>query len=217
MAVDLLIRFTLALTFAFMAGLYFKNAIEALSGLRVNSEDSKALVQAISIFAIGLYTLMIACLYILRLNPVSRFAGAWPCAAAILGGFLMSALVLLRPRTDLPIAVQIAASVLVLAGNIFAVLIMVRLGRSFSILPQARRLVTTGPYKIVRHPLYLAEAIATLGALINFISPWALLLVAVQIVLQLVRIRYEERVLSETFPEYAAYAKTTARLIPGIY
>jgi protein-S-isoprenylcysteine O-methyltransferase Ste14 len=129
----------------------------------------------------------------------------------------MSGLLLLNPRTDLPLAAQIAASVLVLAGNGFAVMILMRLGRSFSILPESRKLVTTGPYKIVRHPLYLAEAVATLGAVINFLSPWALLLVGVQTALQLVRIRYEERVLRQTFPEYAKYAKHTARLIPGVY
>jgi protein-S-isoprenylcysteine O-methyltransferase Ste14 len=69
----------------------------------------------------------------------------------------------------------------------------------------------------VRHPLYLAEAVAALGALINFLSAWALVLVAVQIALQMVRIHYEERVLRETFPEYESYARRTARLIPGVY
>jgi protein-S-isoprenylcysteine O-methyltransferase Ste14 len=69
----------------------------------------------------------------------------------------------------------------------------------------------------VRHPLYLAEAVATLGAMISFLSVWALLLVVVQMTLQLVRIHYEERVLRQTFPEYAGYAKRTARLIPEIY
>jgi protein-S-isoprenylcysteine O-methyltransferase Ste14 len=160
---------------------------------------------------------MIACLYVLRLRPVSAFAGTFPCAAAILGGFLLSGLLLLGPRKDLPLAAEIAAGVLVVAGNIFAVLILLRLGRSFSILPEGRKLVTKGPYKVVRHPLYLAEAVATVGVLINFLSVWALVLVALQIALQLVRIHYEERVLRENFPEYAGYAQRTARLIPGVY
>jgi protein-S-isoprenylcysteine O-methyltransferase Ste14 len=216
-AIDLAIRFTLGLTFALSAGFYFQNALGEFHKLDPAHIDGKTLTFGLSILAIGLYTLMIACLYVLRLRPVSKFAGAWPCAAAILGGFLMSGLLLLRPRDDLPLSIQIAASVLVLVGNIFTVLVLLRLGRSFSILPEGRRLVTTGPYKIVRHPLYLAEAVATLGVLINFLSPWALILVAAQTALQLVRIRYEERVLRETFPEYAEYAKHTAQLIPGIY
>lgn len=216
-AFDLVIRFVLALTFALAAGIYFNNALHTLNKIDFAHPDGRALAFGFSIFAIGFYTLMIACLYVLRLSPRNKFAGAWPCAAAILGGFLMSALVLLKPPTDLPLAAQIMASLLVLIGNAFAVLILLRLGRSFSILPESRKLVTTGPYKIVRHPLYLAEAVATLGAMIHFLSPWALLLVATQIALQLTRIHYEERVLRETFPEYAKYARHTARLIPGVY
>jgi protein-S-isoprenylcysteine O-methyltransferase Ste14 len=41
--------------------------------------------------------------------------------------------------------------------------------------------------------------------------------VVTQFALQLARIRYEERVLRATFPEYDEYAKRTWRLIPGIY
>ncbi len=216
-AFDLAIRFLLALTFALSAGFYFHNALDNFHGLNFKTPDPKMMAHALSILAIGLYTLMIACLYVLRLRPMNKFAGAWPCAAAILGGFLMSGLLFFSPRTDLPLAAQIAASVLVLVGNGFAVLILIRLGRSFSILPESRKLVTTGPYKVVRHPLYLAEAVATLGAMITFLSPWVLVLVAVQMTLQLVRISYEERVLRQTFPEYAKYARHTFRLIPGVY
>ena len=216
-AIDLAIRALLSLTFAFSAGVCFKNAIHLLQSVDPGQIDLHMLGRALSVLAIGLYTLMIGCLYVLRLRPASRAAGAWPCAAAILGGFLMSGLLLLNPRGDLPFAAQIAACLLVLVGNGFAILILLRLGRSFSILPESRKLVTSGPYKIVRHPLYLAEAVATLGALINFLSIWALALVAVQITLQLVRIHYEERVLRETFPEYDDYARRTARLIPGVY
>jgi protein-S-isoprenylcysteine O-methyltransferase Ste14 len=167
--------------------------------------------------AICLYTLMIAVLYILRLRPQKRSTGIAPSAAAILGGFLMSALLFFSPREDLPLWALIAASALVVIGNIFTVIVLLSLGRSFSILPEGRRLVTHGPYAIVRHPLYLAEAVAAVGALINFLSPWTLLLVATQLVLQVLRIHYEEKVLHETFPEYADYAKKTWRILPGIY
>lgn len=215
--IDLGIRAVLGLTFAFSAGVCFKNALAQFQGIDFDHLDAHLFSHALSVLAIGLYTLMVACLYALRLRAKSRVAGAWPCAAAILGGFLMSGLLLLNQRPDLPLAVQVLACLLVLIGNGFAVYILTHLGRSFSILPESRKLVTSGPYQVVRHPLYLAEAVATLGALIAFLSPWALVLVAVQIALQLVRIHYEEKVLQESFPEYKEYAKRTWRLIPGIY
>jgi protein-S-isoprenylcysteine O-methyltransferase Ste14 len=215
--IDFGIRAALGLTFAFSAGVCFKNAFAQLQDLDWNNPDVHLLSRSLSILAIGLYTLMVACLYALRLRPKNKISGTWPCAAAIMGGFLMSGLLLLSPRSDLPFPVQLAACLLVLVGNGFAVYILTHLGRSFSILPESRKLVTSGPYNLVRHPLYLAEAVATLGALIAFLSPWALLLVATQITLQIVRIHYEEKVLRASFPDYAAYARRTWRLIPGIY
>ncbi len=82
---------------------------------------------------------------------------------------------------------------------------------------ESRRLVTDGPYAIIRHPLYLAELIAILGAFIQFASPWAALIVLVQVGFQVQRMRNEESVLSLTFPDYAAYKERTARLIPGLW
>jgi len=215
--VDLLIRFALGLTFALAAGFYLKNAFTNFQTLDIDHPQPHQLGHIISVFAIGLYTLMIACLYALRLRPSNKFAGVIPCSAAILGGFLLSGLLLLSPREDLPLWAQIAASLLVIIGNALSIVIMLHLGRSFSIVPESRRLVTHGPYALVRHPLYLAEAVAAMGALITFLSPWAIILIAFQLMLQIVRIHYEEKVLKENFPEYEDYAKRTWRLIPGIY
>jgi protein-S-isoprenylcysteine O-methyltransferase Ste14 len=94
---------------------------------------------------------------------------------------------------------------------------LVRLGRSFSMMAEARRLVTSGPYRFVRHPLYIAEELAMIGLLIQFFSLSSAFVLAVQIAFQLCRIHNEEAVLAESFPEYAAYQQRTARLLPGIY
>ncbi len=55
--------------------------------------------------------------------------------------------------------------------------------------------------------------LAVIGIVLQFLSPWVVLLLAVQIAFQL----NEERVPSETFPEYADYKKKTPMLLPGIY
>lgn len=215
--IDLVIRVALGIAFAIAAGVYLRNGLVEFWRMDFLHLQPHQFGHAMSVVTIGLYTVMIAFLYVVRLKPVSNFAGALPCAAAILGGFLLTGLLFFSPREDLPLGVQLFALALVIIGNIFAVLILLQLGRSFSILPESRKLVTRGPYSIVRHPLYLAESVATLGTLINFLSPGALVLVAVQLALQLVRIHYEEKVLKEHFPEYEDYAKCTWRLIPGIY
>jgi protein-S-isoprenylcysteine O-methyltransferase Ste14 len=109
------------------------------------------------------------------------------------------------------------ATVLVLVGTAAGIITLMRLGRSFSMMAEARRLVTSGPYRFVRHPLYLAEELAIIGLSMQFFSAAAAFVLFVQIAFQLRRMHNEEAVLEETFPEYAAYRRRTARLLPGIY
>ncbi|MEJ0062565.1 MAG: isoprenylcysteine carboxylmethyltransferase family protein [Alphaproteobacteria bacterium] len=214
---DLVIRLALGLAFAIMAGICLRSGFAELQKIDFDDPRPYQISQILSIFTVTLYTLIIACLYVLRLRPISHFAGYIPSAAALLGAFLLSALLLLSPREDLPVWVLVFADLLVVTGNIFASVILLRLGRSFSILPESRRLVTHGPYAVVRHPLYLAEAVATIGIAIIYWSPWAMFLVAAQFAFQIVRIHYEEKILKKHFPEYEAYARKTRRLIPGVY
>jgi protein-S-isoprenylcysteine O-methyltransferase Ste14 len=211
------VRLALGLVFAVLAGACLKSGISGLRRISFDNLRLHQIGQILSVLTIGFYTLVIACLYVLRLRPVSKFMGALPCATAILGGFLLSALLLLPSREDLPLWALLFSDLLVVVGNTFAITILLQLGRSFSILPEGRRMVTRGFYSVVRHPLYLAEAVATLGVAINFLSAWALILVAMQFALQITRIHYEEKVLKEHFPEYGDYARKTWRLIPGVY
>jgi len=53
------------------------------------------------------------------------------------------------------------------SASILGALTLSFLGRSFSVMPEARRLVTTGPYSIVRHPLYLFELLGVVGILLQ--------------------------------------------------
>ena len=72
-------------------------------------------------------------------------------------------------------------------------------------------------YKRVRHPLYLGEMVAVAGVALQYLSAWALLLLALVWTFLLQRMKYEERVLFQSFPEYGAYMARTARLVPGVY
>jgi protein-S-isoprenylcysteine O-methyltransferase Ste14 len=102
-----------------------------------------------------------------------------------------------------------------IAATAFALWSMAHLRRSLSIIPEARALVTSGPYTLIRHPLYLAEVSSALAVVLS----WPALVPAgafcVFVVLQLTRARFEERLLTRAFPgRYPAYMAVTPRLIP---
>ena len=159
---------------------------------------------------------LLAVLLALRHKPRAKIGGLYPRFAAVAGSYLSVGLVLLPPR-ELSESLSIVSTALVLCGTGLAIYVVLSLGRSLSMLPQARRLVTNGPYRLVRHPLYLTEAVAVAGITLQYFSPLALALVAFQCIFQLERMKNEERVLARTFPEYRDYMLTTARLLPGIY
>jgi protein-S-isoprenylcysteine O-methyltransferase Ste14 len=162
------------------------------------------------------FLILIATSVLLRGRPAGKARGIEPRISALIGTFLITA-VALFPRRELSPVAGIVSTLLILAGNALSVYVLSQLGRSFSVMAEARRLVTTGVYRIVRHPLYVAEELAVIGMIMQFLSPWTALLLAVQIYFQLRRMRNEEVILGDIFPEYAAYRARTARLIPGLY
>ncbi len=89
-----------------------------------------------------------------------------------------------------------------------------RLGRCFGVLPDARGVVTGGPYRVIRHPLYLGELGAVAGILVANPSLRNVAALAALAVAQVGRARLEERTLTRAFPGYAVYAACTPMLIP---
>ena len=108
------------------------------------------------------------------------------------------------------------AFLLVLGGSLGSALVLSRLGKAFAIMPEARQLVTAGPYAYARHPLYAVEMLTLIGVAMQFEQPWAALITLGVLILQVVRSLFEEQVLMEAFPEYAAYRTRTKRFIPGL-
>lgn len=79
------------------------------------------------------------------------------------------------------------------------------------------RLVTSGIYACVRHPLYLSVICLGFGWALLWRSWPALALAAVQIPFFDAKARREERWLSTQFPEFTDYARRVKRFIPGVY
>ena len=117
--------------------------------------------------------------------------------------------------TTQPIA--IALQVMAVALMIWARVTFGRRSFHAAANPTAGGLVTTGPYRIIRHPIYTAACLFGWGPIV---SHWSLLSVALGIVLllgALVRMTCEEQLVKQKYPEYVEYARVTKRMIPHLF
>ena len=111
---------------------------------------------------------------------------------------------------------MIPGDILATIGLVYAVWGLAFLRRSFSIVPEARRLVTGGPYAFSRHPVYLGEIITAIGINLPTFGLFSGLAVLYFVVCEVLRMRWEEGVLARAFPnEYPAYAQRVPRYAPN--
>lgn len=94
---------------------------------------------------------------------------------------------------------------------------LLRLGRCFGVRPALRGLATGGPYRLVRHPMYLAYILADIGYNLQEWNPGTALLVIAGWASLWYRIRAEERVLSRHAGWPAYVAEVRHRLLPGLW
>lgn len=91
------------------------------------------------------------------------------------------------------------------------------LGRCFGLLPACRGIVVAGPYRVVRHPIYLGYLVGHVGFLMVNFSLRNAAVLATLYVAQVIRIVLEERVLAQN-EDYRSYQRRVRwRLIPGLF
>lgn len=107
--------------------------------------------------------------------------------------------------------------VLVTVAACLSLASLLSLGRRFGVRPAFRGLVTRGPYRFVRHPMYLAYVIADIGYNLQEWSVGTVLLVIAGWTSLVYRIHAEERILSRDggWPAYAGSVRY--RLLPGLW
>jgi protein-S-isoprenylcysteine O-methyltransferase Ste14 len=115
------------------------------------------------------------------------------------------------------IAPELIGALLQLSGIVWQVYAKLSIRRSFGILPANRGVVSHGAYRFVRHPMYLGYFVTDLGFLLTNFSLYNVSVHLLQILLQVGRILYEERLLSAD-ADYVSYSRTVRfRLIPFLF
>jgi protein-S-isoprenylcysteine O-methyltransferase Ste14 len=155
-----------------------------------------------------------------------RSAAIWNRAPVLLGMVMLLCprlLPITLTHRILPPAPELPALglLLVAAGLLIAGWARWHLGGNWSgtvTVKAGHALIRTGPYRLVRHPIYSGILLAlvgtalAIGAIYGFVATGLILLGLV------VKLQAEEARMRDTFPaEYADYSRHTARLIPGVF
>jgi len=169
-------------------------------------------------FMLGFLLLVIAA-YLTRTRAVSPAQGFWQkvfpmlvLLATFVGmSFLRSA--------SMPHRLELVAMglLLTLIGFYCSLWALWHLRASFGIMAEARSPIMSGPYRHVRHPLYLGESLSMLGLCLAMGTAAALSFWAVWTAMQLARACIEENKLACQFNEYRVYRERTRFILPGLY
>ncbi len=186
--------------------------------------DAKALEPTSTIkVATLIHHLLLVCfyallvfLYFIRSAAKSTTRSFITKTIAIIATFLPFTIPSLSGLSDNP-NIMLPANLVTILGMAIALYSLGTLGRSFSIIPQARKLVQTGPYRFVRHPVYLGELISILGVVLARSSTLAVAIYCLITALLIYRALQEEKLLAGIFPEYETYSRRRARFIPGVF
>ena len=105
---------------------------------------------------------------------------------------------------------RIAGLILLIAATVAITIARLQLGNSFSVSPQAKKLVTNGIYSRIRNPIYIFGTLVFTGLFLFIDRPYLLLLLIPVMILQITRARAEARVLEGHFGEdYRHYKAST--------
>ncbi len=170
------------------------------------------------------YDVVVGIAFLVRRPAKARLEGWGPCITTYGGSFLVQAfLVFASSRHPSWLAFTPAAWAVKTGYCVWLLGIVLNscavwyLRHSFSLSPQARELVRTGPYRLTRHPIYATHVLMYLGVLLLHFTPPVVVTVLAWLGLMLARVHYEEMVLERTFAEYAEYRRQVGRFSPKLF
>lgn len=205
----------LAVTAIFLA-MTAATAASVLESWREALATPEARAWAVAGYTVLRLAVVAAFSFFVFLRPPSRRRSRDPIALVACATAVAAVVVLQQPSDGASTSLVVLGDLLALVSCIWLFGSVLTLGRCFGVLPEVRGLVREGPYRIVRHPVYLGELGACAGLVVAAPTAWNVGVGAVFAAAQAVRMRLEEEALVEEFPEYAEYAHVTPALFPSL-
>jgi protein-S-isoprenylcysteine O-methyltransferase Ste14 len=186
--------------------------------------------------AVGLVSLVVGGLYVLRINPAvinergrpAERQKSWDKALMLvylpiyLGAYIVSGLDWRFSWSDMPLWLHLVGILGTLASGGLTYAAMAHnpfLAQVVQVAEErGHRVATSGPYRYVRHPMYASLLIGWLTMGWLFGSWWAFIPAGLAALILIIRTALEDRTLQTELPGYAEYAaKTRYRLLPGVW
>jgi protein-S-isoprenylcysteine O-methyltransferase Ste14 len=203
-----------AYAFSLLLAPHIRSLFLSLTGPRSESVHDVALVlqQVVTTAFLALLVVLFAA----RRSVTGPHATLTQGVVALVGTFCLYLVGFLPVESSTSTESLLASSAVVLLGMAFAIWSLATLGGCFGIMPEVRGLVLRGPYRLVRHPVYLGEIVAALGLLLTRPHLLTLALLATFVLFQYWRTIFEERALGAAYPnDYSSYRAGVPRLVPG--
>jgi protein-S-isoprenylcysteine O-methyltransferase Ste14 len=179
-------------------------------------EDPGARTAAVTGYTALKLAVVLAFSFFVFVREPSRRPARDPVALAACVVAVVAVVLLQEPPASASTPLVVAGDLVTLGACAWLLASVLALGRCFGVLPEVRGLVTRGPYRVVRHPIYLGELGACAGLVLAAPTAWNAVVALLFAVAQGARMRFEEAALAAEFPEYRAYAARTPRLVPRV-
>ncbi|MEW6378400.1 MAG: isoprenylcysteine carboxylmethyltransferase family protein [bacterium] len=157
--------------------------------------------------------------YIIRSIPKKQAQGIWERfypVFVVVFHLMGTSLLSTHTKSNYVPPVYITGLILCVSGISLNIAALWQLKNSFSVMVEVRKLVNTGAYRFIRHPLYTGELIHLLGVCMLFNNRFSYSFCIVVIIMQLSRAKLEERKLSMHLPEYRLYKQQTGFIFPRL-
>jgi protein-S-isoprenylcysteine O-methyltransferase Ste14 len=159
---------------------------------------------------------IILLIVVLLRKPHKGIDPSLPHQLVALVAFCSGALLIGQPATHLPLLTSIS-SLIIVCANVFGIITLLNLGRSFGVLIAIREVKTGGLYSLIRHPMYGTDILLRVGFIFSHFNALAGIVFVVSTGCYIYRAILEEEFLSHN-PAYRQYmAKVSYRFIPGVF